>query len=107
MARNPSGEAELLEQPPHPVLVQRDVRVDLAVGAFEPGIRDHSGAAMARAADIDHVEVPRFDDPVEVRINEIEAGCRPPMAEQPRLDVRPFQRAFEQRIVEHIDLANG
>jgi hypothetical protein len=106
MARDAARKAELLEQPAHPVLVLRDVRVNLAVGAFEPSVGDHSGTAMAGAADINHLEAARLDDAIEMHIDEIEAGCRPPMTEQPRLDVGAFQRPFEQWIVEQIDLAN-
>ena len=61
---------------------------------------------MAGPADVDHVEATRVDDAIEVHVDEIEAGRRPPMAEQPRLDVGPFQRPLEQRIVEQIDLAD-
>ena len=106
VARDPARKAELLEQSPHPVLVLRDVRIDLAVGAFEPSVGDHPGTAMAGAADVDHVEAARLDDAIEVHVDEIEAGCRPPVAEQPRLDVGAFQRPFEQWIVEEIDLAD-
>jgi hypothetical protein len=71
MARDTARKAELLEQPPHPVLVLRDVRVDLAVGAFEPGVGDHSGTAMAGAADVDHVEAARLDRAIEMHVDEI------------------------------------
>jgi hypothetical protein len=71
VARDAAGKAELLEQPPHPVLVPRDVRVNLAVGAFEPGVGDHSGTAMARAADVDDVEAARFDHAIEMRVDKI------------------------------------
>src|SRR5438105_2795944 len=106
MARDPAREAELLEQPAHSVLVLRDVRVDLAVDAFEPGIRDHSGTAMAGPADVDHVEAARLDHAIEMYVDKIQARRRTPMAEQPRLDVGPFQRPLEKRIVEQIDLAD-
>src|ERR1700730_9548522 len=42
-----SRKAELLEKVPHPILVLRNVWVDLAIGAFEPSVRNHTRAAMA------------------------------------------------------------
>ena len=49
VAGDAARERELAEQPPHALLVLRDVRVDLAVGALEPGVGDEAGAAVARA----------------------------------------------------------
>ena len=45
-----------------------------------------------------------LDEPVEMHVDEVEAGRRAPMAEQARLDVFERQRLVEQRIVEQIDL---
>ena len=52
VARHASGERELLEQFPHPIRVSADLRIYLAVRAFQPGVRDHGRAAMARAAHV-------------------------------------------------------
>src|SRR5260221_8447754 len=41
-----------------------------------------------------------------MRLQEIEAGCRAPMAKKPRLDVLECQRFLEQRIGVQIDLAD-
>ena len=106
MARDAARKAELAEQPAHAVLRLRHARIKLAVGAFEPGVGDHAGAAMARAADIDDIEVARLDDPVEVGIDEIEPRRRAQMAEQPRFDVGAFERLFEKRVVEQVDLSD-
>ncbi len=43
----PPGKENCLNSLLHAVLVARDVRVDLAVGALEIGIGDHARAAVA------------------------------------------------------------
>ena len=48
-----------------------------------------------------------LDDPVAVRINEIQAGRGAPVAQQPGLDVFHAQRLGEQRVVEKINLPDG
>jgi hypothetical protein len=54
MAGDAAGKGELLEQPLHPVLIPGDVRIDLAVGAFQVGVRHHRRPAVTRPGDIDH-----------------------------------------------------
>ena len=107
VARNAAGEAELLEQPLHAECVARNVGVDFAVGSFEPGIGQNAGGAMAGPGDVDHAQAVRLDDAVEVNVEQVQAGRRAPVAEQPRLDVPEFQRLFQKRVVEEVDLANG
>ncbi len=104
VAGDAAGEAELLEQPPHPLRVLADLRIDLAVGPFEVGVGDQRRAAVPRADDVDHVQVIALDDPVEVRAEHVQARRRAPVAEQPRLDVLPPQRLPQQRVVEQVDL---
>ena len=106
VAGDAAGEAELLEQPLHPLRVLADVRIDLAVGAFEVGVGDQRRAAVPRADDVDHVQVIALDDPVEVDAEHVQARRRAPVAEQPRLDVLPLERLFQERIVEQVDLAD-
>ena len=106
VARNAAGKRELLEQPLHPRFVLGDVGVDLAVDAFEIDVGDDRRAAVAGSGDEQHLEVERFDQPIEVRVDEVEAGRRAPVAEQPRLDVLLDQRLAQQRVVEEIDLAD-
>ena len=98
---------ELLEQALHAGGVLRHAGVELAVGAFEPGIGDQRRAAVARAGDEDHVQVVRLDHAVQVQVDEVQPGRRAPVAEQPRLDVLDAQRLGQQRIVEQVDLADG
>ena len=107
VARDPAREGELPEELAQPLLVQADVRVDLAVGALEVGVGDEAGAAVAGAGDVDRVEVARPDRAVEVRVDEVQAGRRAEVPEQARLDVARLERLAEQRVVEQVDLADG
>ena len=84
----------------------RDIGVDLAVGAFEIGIGHHARPAMSGPANIDHVEIACTDGPVEMDIDEIQAGRSSPMPEQSRLHVLGLQRLVQQGIVEKVDLAD-
>ena len=59
---------------------------------------------MARAGHVEHVEVARPDRPVEVRVDEVQAGRRAEVPEQARLDVLGLERLAEQRVVEQVDL---
>ena len=107
VARDPSGEGELLEETPHSFLVHRDVGVDLAVGPLQVRVRDEAGAAVARSRDVDHVEVLVLDDAVQVHVHEVEPGGRPPVPEEARLDVVDDEGLPQQRVVEQVDLADG
>ena len=106
VAGNAAGEAELLEQLLHALGVLADVRVELAVGAFEVGVGDQGRAAVPWADDVDHVQVIALDDAIEVNAEHVEARRRAPVAEQPRLDVLPLERLFQERVVEEVDLAD-
>ena len=61
---------------------------------------------MARARDIDDVQVVFLDDPVQVGIDEIQPRRRAPVAEQARFDVGQLERLLQQRIVVEINLAD-
>ena len=104
VARDAAGKRELLEQLLHPFRVQRDVRVELAVRALEPGVRHQRRPAVARAAEVDHVQVVALDRAVQVRVDEVQARRRSPMPEQARLHMLERERLLEQRVVEQIDL---
>ena len=62
---------------------------------------------MSGSANEDHVQIIASDDPIEMCIDEVQARCRAPVAEEPRLHMLKFQRLSQQRILEEIDLANG
>ena len=87
--------------------VGRHVGIDLAVGAFEPGVGDDARPAMAGTGDVDHVEIVAADQPVEVDVDEVQPRRGAPVAEQARLDVLLGERPAQQRIVVEIDLADG
>jgi len=61
---------------------------------------------MSRTDDIDHVQVMFFDQPVEVNIDEVQAGGGAPVPEQTRLDMLEREGGFEQWIVLQIDLSD-
>jgi hypothetical protein len=107
VAGDAAREGELAEEPPQPLLVPADVRVDLGVGALQVDVGDQPRAAVARPGDVDSVEVLAADDPVHMHVDEVEPGCGAPVAEQARLDVLQAQRLAQQRVVQQIDLADG
>ncbi len=78
VAGNAAGKAELLEQPLHALGVLADVRIDLAVGAFEIGVRDQRRPAVPGADDVDHVQVVALDDPVEMHVEDVQARASCP-----------------------------
>ena len=106
VAGNSAGKTELLEQLLHPFGVLANIRIELAMCPFEIGMRHERRAAVPGTDDIDHVQVIFFDDPIEMHAEHVEAGRRAPMAEQPRLDVLPLERFFEQRVIEQVDLSD-
>ena len=107
MAGDAAGEGELPEQRPQPVLVLADRGVHLAVGAFQVGVGDQPRAAVARAGHVQRAEVTFADDPVHVRVQQVQPGRRPPVPEQPRLDVLGQQGLAQQRVVQQVDLPDG
>src|SRR6185503_13451623 len=62
MARHAAGEGELPEELAQSRLVLRDVRIDLAVGALEVGVREAGRTAVSGPGHEDHVEVVAADD---------------------------------------------
>ena len=107
VAGHPAREGELAEQPAHPGEVTRDARVDVAVAAVQPGVRERRGAAVARADHVHHVQAVGDDRPVEVRPEEVQPGRGAPVAEQPRLDVLRPQRLGQHRVGHQVDLPDG
>ena len=93
-------------RPDPSVLILGDVRIDLAVGAFQIGIRHQRGFAVTRPGDIDETEIVVLDDAVEMRVDEAQSRRRAPVAEQARFDVGERKRLFQQRIVVEIDLSD-
>ena len=61
-------------------------------------------AAVPGTDDVDHVQIVALDDSVQMNAKHVQARRRPPVPQQPRLDVLALQRLFEQRVVEQINL---
>ena len=91
MAGNSSGKGELFEQLFQPGFVLRDVRINLAPGAFEVDVTHNRRSPVARAGDVDEVLAWR---------------CTP-MGDHQRLHVLQLQRLLQQRIVIEVYLAHG
>src|SRR5207244_4259519 len=64
-------------------------------------------AAMAGTTDIEHADIKRADDAVEMGVDEVQTRRRAPMSKQARLDVLGPQWLAQQRIVEQVDLPDG
>ena len=107
VAANAAGEGELLEELAQAFVVLALLRIDLGVRSFEVPRAEHAGRAVSGAGEEDHVEVVLLDEPVEVDVDEGQAGARSPMAEQAVLDVLGAQRLVQQRIVEQVDHAQA
>ena len=107
VAGDPAGKRELLEQQPHSRLVPGHVGIDLAVGPLQVGVGHEPGPAVAGAGNVDDVEVLLANDPVQVRVDEVQPGGGAPVPKEPRLDVGGGERLLEQGVVEQIDLPDG
>ena len=107
MAGDPAGEGELSEQLPQAALILADVGIDLAVRPLEVDAADHRRGTVAGSGDVDHVEVMLFDDPIQMRVDEVLARSRAPVPQQQLFHMRQLQRLPEQRVVAEIDLADG
>src|SRR3984885_2187364 len=107
MARNSTGKGKLGKKALQSGFVLADIRIPLAVSAFEIRSADHRRSAVPRSGHVNHVQVVFLDDPIQVRVNEILPRRRSPMAQQHSLDVRGCQRFFQQRVVAKINLADG
>ena len=106
VARDPTRKRELSEERSQARLVARDARIHLRVGPFEVDVGDEGRASVSGSGDVDGVQIVLADQPVQVDVDQVEAGGGAPVAEQPRLDVLCFQRHAQQRVVEQIDLSD-
>src|SRR5579883_1821272 len=83
---------ELAEQAPQAGRVHGDLGIDLRVRAFQIHVGYDGRAAVPGPGEEDHVHIVLGDQPVQVRVDEIEAGGRPPVPEQSGLDVLGAER---------------
>ena len=107
VAGNSVGPGKLAKQPLQPVAAAFDRRIVLGVRTFQIAVRHDAGAAVARADDVDHVQIVVFDQPVKMDVEEIQSCRRSPMPQQPGLDMFELEGGFQQRIILQIDLADG
>ena len=105
--RDAAGERELAEEPLHALPVVGDGGEQLGVRAVEPRVGDHRRTAVTRPADVERGRAALDDGPIEVRVDEAQAGRGAPVAEQARLDVVRLERALEQRVAHEVDLAHA
>jgi hypothetical protein len=61
---------------------------------------------VAGSRDIDHVKIMRFDDAVQMHVDQVEPRGGTPVAEQARLGVLELERILEERIVKQVDLSD-
>jgi hypothetical protein len=106
MARDTAWKTELLKQALHADRVGRNKRINFGIGSLKPDISNEARPAMARSRNIDHIEIARFDHAIEVDVDEVEAGCRSPVAKQAGLDVSNGKRLPQKRIVEKVNLSD-
>src|ERR1700730_9359907 len=81
VAGNPVRPGKLAKQPLQSVSAALDRRIALGVRPFEIAVRHDTRTAVAGTDDVDHIQVIVLDQPVEVDIEEIQAGCGSPMTE--------------------------
>jgi hypothetical protein len=104
VARHASRGGELAEELPDPLHVLADAGVDLGVGALHIDVGNKSRAAVAGAGQVDDVGVALLDEPVEVDVDEVEAGRCAPVPKQARLNMLGAQRVAQERVVLQVDL---
>ena len=106
MAGDSTRKRELLEQLLQPGFVLSDIRIHLAPRSLKIHIAHDRWPAVTGTGDVEHVEVILLDDPIQMHVDEVLAGCRAPVPDHQRLHVRELQRLPEQRIVIEIDLTD-
>jgi len=106
MARHAAWGRELAKELAHPGETERHARVDLRVRPFEVDVREHRRPAMAWPCEEDDVRAVPANDAVQVRVDEVQPGRRPPVAEQTRLDVVAREWLVQERVVAEVDLAD-
>ena len=87
--------------------VVRQRGVEVAQAAFQVEVGQVGGRAVAWTRDEHDIEVMRQDQPVEVRVDEIDAGAGAPVSQEPILDVLGPQRLAQQHVVAQVDLRTG
>jgi len=84
--------------------VLRNIGIHFAVNSLEVDIRRQGRSTLVGSGDVDDIEIVFLDGAVQMDIDEVKPRCLAPVAEQPRFDVRQFERLLEQRVVVEINL---
>src|ERR1700722_16161894 len=91
VAWDASRKRKLLEQSVQTFLGLRNMRVKLAIGTLQKCIGHHPRSSVPRPSDENYIQVELFYEPIEMNINKIQAGRRPPVSEQARFDLVDFK----------------
>src|SRR5208283_5950744 len=86
MGADTAGKGKLAEEFEHAGCVAALVRINLGVMAFEVGVGQRRGSAMAGAGDVHDIQVVLFDQAIQVDPDEGLAGIGSPVTQQAVLD---------------------
>src|SRR4029079_13435092 len=89
-----------------PLLSRSDLRVELGVRTFEVSVGDEARSAVPGARDVQALQPARPDEAVQVHVDEVQSGRRPPVAEEPGFDVLGPKRLAQERVRAKVDLAD-
>ena len=107
MTRNAAGKGELPEKAAHPFLILGHFRVEFAISALKPAVRDDAWRPVPWPGDKEDADIPCFDDPIEMDIDKAKPRRGPPMAEQAGFDMLDLQRLLQKGVIKKINLSNG
>ena len=98
VTRHTAWRRKTAKQLAHAADVLAHFGVHLRVSAFEIHVRDHRRPTVPWSGKKDHVGVVFVDQPIQMRVDQTQAGRRSPVAEQTRLYVLGLQWLARQRI---------
>ena len=87
MATDAARKRELLEEFSQSFRIFALLRINLRVSAFQISGAKHSGRAVPRTSEKDHVEIIFLDQPVQMNIDERQSRTRAPVPQQAILEV--------------------
>ena len=77
--------------------------VDLGVTALQVDRSEDARSAVPRTGHEDHVLVVFLDQPVQVDVAKRQTRARPPVSEEPVLDVLRLERFAQERVLLQVD----
>src|SRR5262245_1444321 len=87
VAADSAGEAEVLEEFLHPLLILALVGIDFRIGSFQVDRPDYAGSTVAGASEENRVQIELVDQAIHVDVAEAQARAGAPVAQQASLDV--------------------